>query len=146
MALTRNYQPSIYSKLNKKEREKKAKKAKEALKKILLKDEIVQKLIREQLAAIYSKQKKQSQYIAYKPGLRPQEFYKTKAWIELRYKVLVKYGKVCQCCGQIGGKIHVDHIKPRSKYPELELDINNLQVLCERCNIGKSNKDVTDWR
>ena len=43
-------------------------------------------------------------------------------------------------------RIHVDHIKPRSKYPELELDINNLQVLCEDCNIGKSNIDETDWR
>jgi hypothetical protein len=26
------------------------------------------------------------------------------------------------------------------------LDINNLQVLCEACNIGKTNRDTTDWR
>lgn len=146
MALTRNYQPSIYGKPSKKERIKKAKKAKDALKKIVAKDKIVQELLLEQAKKIHRATSKPTKYIAYKEGLKSSDFYRTKAWIELRYKVLVKYGRVCQCCGQIGGQIHVDHIKPRSKYPELELEINNLQVLCERCNIGKSNKDVTDWR
>jgi 5-methylcytosine-specific restriction endonuclease McrA len=42
--------------------------------------------------------------------------------------------------------MHVDHIKPRSKYPALELAEDNLQVLCELCNIGKSNTNETDWR
>jgi 5-methylcytosine-specific restriction endonuclease McrA len=42
--------------------------------------------------------------------------------------------------------MHVDHILPRSKFPELELDIDNLQVLCEECNLAKSNIDTTDWR
>jgi len=43
-------------------------------------------------------------------------------------------------------QIHVDHIKPRSKFPELELVFDNLQVLCDDCNIGKSNVDSTDFR
>lgn len=42
--------------------------------------------------------------------------------------------------------MHVDHIKPRSKYPHLAYDVNNLQVLCQDCNFGKSNHDETDWR
>ena len=42
--------------------------------------------------------------------------------------------------------LHVDHIKPRSKYPELELDITNLQILCEDDNLGKSNRYETDYR
>jgi hypothetical protein len=42
--------------------------------------------------------------------------------------------------------MHVDHIKPRSKYPDLELSRQNLQVLCEDCNLGKSNKYEDDWR
>jgi len=42
--------------------------------------------------------------------------------------------------------LHVDHIKPRSKYPELSLTFSNLQILCEDCNFGKSNIDQTDWR
>jgi len=77
------------------------------------------------------------------------EFYRTKKWRELRYKVLVKYGRRCACCGTTpdsGAVMHVDHIKPRSKYPKLELDINNLQVLCEDCNIGKLNYSSEDFR
>lgn len=42
--------------------------------------------------------------------------------------------------------MHVDHIKPRSKYPALELVLSNLQVLCEDCNLGKLAHDETDWR
>ncbi|MGE4613767.1 MAG: HNH endonuclease signature motif containing protein, partial [Planctomycetota bacterium] len=40
--------------------------------------------------------------------------------------------------------IHVDHIVPLSKGGETTLD--NLQVLCIDCNLGKGNRDDTDWR
>jgi len=43
-------------------------------------------------------------------------------------------------------RICVDHIKPRRKYPELELDINNLQILCDACNHGKASWDEEDFR
>lgn len=74
------------------------------------------------------------------------DFYYTREWRELRYQALKKYGRTCMLCGESRTVIHVDHIKPRSKFPNLSLDINNLQILCENCNIGKSNKDSTDWR
>lgn len=75
-------------------------------------------------------------------------FYSSKEWKSLRYKALLKYGRQCLCCGNKPPYTiwHVDHIKPRSKFPKLELDINNLQILCEDCNLGKSNKDTTDFR
>ena len=73
-------------------------------------------------------------------------FYESEAWQKLRYRVLAVYGRRCMCCGRTDGPMHVDHIKPRSKYPELALDFDNLQVLCEACNLGKSNTDETDWR
>lgn len=76
-------------------------------------------------------------------------FYLTRAWRELRYKALKLYGRMCMVCGASalsGAVIHVDHIKPRSTHPHLRLDINNLQVLCEDCNIGKCNYDEIDWR
>lgn len=63
--------------------------------------------------------------------------------------VLQKYGARCQCCGATpadGVKMNVDHIKPRKLFPQLALDVNNLQVLCEVCNHGKGNWDMTDWR
>lgn len=73
-------------------------------------------------------------------------FYTSKKWVELRKKILKKYGYVCLKCGAKDQIIHVDHIKPRSYYPELELDENNLQPLCRTCNIRKSNKNEIDYR
>lgn len=78
-----------------------------------------------------------------------QAFYDSDAWKRLRYQALKMHGAICQCCGASradGVQIHVDHIKPRSKYPHLELELSNLQILCEPCNIGKSAIDETDWR
>lgn len=89
------------------------------------------------------------QWHAYRANMPGAEFYRTREWVDLRYRVLVKFGAQCQCCGasrKDGTVLHVDHIKPRSKYPALELVEENLQVLCEACNIGKSNTAETDWR
>lgn len=41
--------------------------------------------------------------------------------------------------------MHVDHIRPRSKFPELALALDNLQVLRSLCNEAKSNLDMTEW-
>lgn len=63
--------------------------------------------------------------------------------------VLTKRGARCECCGATpknGIAIHVDHIKPRRKYPELALEESNLQILCEVCNHGKGSWNETDWR
>jgi 5-methylcytosine-specific restriction endonuclease McrA len=82
-------------------------------------------------------------------GGSDQEFFRSREWQELRYFVLKKYGAKCQCCGagRADGKvIHVDHIKPRSRFPLLQWEVNNLQVLCEDCNLGKGAWDRTDWR
>jgi len=73
-------------------------------------------------------------------------FYETRQWQGLRYQVIRKYGRTCMACGTTTGEMHVDHIKPRSLYPNLELAFDNLQILCRACNLGKSNKDDTDWR
>ena len=83
-------------------------------------------------------------------------FIKTDAWRELR-GVLGKVTRVifgeerCAKCGKVSTKqeyvvMHGDHIKPRSKNISMELDIDNLQTLCEKCNISKSNVDATDYR
>ena len=69
-------------------------------------------------------------------------------WLRLRYEVIKKYGRTCLACGAKAPevKIQVDHIKPRSKFPELTWDINNLQILCMECNRGKLDLDDTDFR
>jgi hypothetical protein len=76
-------------------------------------------------------------------------FYASDEWRAVRYKALLRDGGACKCCGAKatrGKPLHVDHIKPRSKFPELALDLDNLQVLCVDCNLGKGAWDQTDWR
>ena len=77
------------------------------------------------------------------------KFYASRAWKEVRYFVLRRDGATCACCGaraSDGVCMWVDHIKPRSVYPELQLDPENMQVLCDDCNQGKSNYYSDDWR
>lgn len=73
-------------------------------------------------------------------------FYDSREWHVLRYKVIKAHGRVCMACGSNEGAMHVDHIKPRSRFPELALEFSNLQVLCKACNLGKSSWDETDFR
>ena len=63
-----------------------------------------------------------------------------------RYQVLKNANGKCLLCGvpATDAVLHVDHIIPRSKGGTN--DIENLQCLCEQCNLGKSNKDETDFR
>lgn len=78
------------------------------------------------------------------------DFYQSDEWRRLRYRAIKLYGRKCMCCNRTakdhGIVIHVDHIKPRSKFPRLELDIQNMQILCEDCNMGKSNVYYDDYR
>ena len=76
-------------------------------------------------------------------------FYDTRQWKELRYMALKNNGARCQCCGASaadGEVIHVDHIEPIYKRPDLKLEMDNLQILCSSCNQGKGAWDNTDWR
>jgi 5-methylcytosine-specific restriction endonuclease McrA len=94
----------------------------------------------------YRYQKKSKTYYA-KYSVDP--FYESREWLAVRYQALMRYGARCMCCGATrrdNAIIQVDHIKPRSRYPALALDIDNLQILCRDCNMGKSNTDATDWR
>ena len=71
-------------------------------------------------------------------------------WRALRVQVLEAYKAQCAICNrtpqQHGVVVHVDHIIPKSHKPNLALCFSNLQVLCEDCNMGKSNNFNTDWR
>lgn len=80
-----------------------------------------------------------------KKNKKKNAFYFSWEWKKLRYETLKKYGAICMLCGS-DYRIVCDHIKPRSKFPELELDPDNVQVLCNECNMGKGNNDYTDFR
>lgn len=79
-------------------------------------------------------------------GKIKEGFYTGRSWQELRYDTIKKYDRKCMVCFRTGIELHVDHIKPISKFPELALEPTNLQVLCRDCNLGKGNRDSIDWR
>ena len=59
----------------------------------------------------------------------------------LRYDIMRRDGFRCVLCGARaaeGAKLHVDHIKPIAKGGKTEA--SNLRTLCDRCNLGKSDK------
>lgn len=83
-------------------------------------------------------------------GEQKDDFYRSLRWRRLRYDFMKTAESTCNACGRSranhGVVVHVDHILPRSKFPHLALEISNLQVLCEDCNLGKGNRDTIDWR
>lgn len=67
-------------------------------------------------------------------------------WAYFRRQVLLRENHTCESCGlREEGLMDVDHILPRKKYPELALDVGNLQVLCPNCHRRKTNKQVKLW-
>lgn len=74
----------------------------------------------------------------------------TREWRKLRAEIINKFNGHCCMCGRSWKKekvrIRVDHIKPVSKYPELKMDPDNLQTLCEDCYLGKLNNFEGDFR
>lgn len=67
---------------------------------------------------------------------------RTANW-RLRALVLMRDGATCRLCGarpEHGVRLQLDHILPWAKGGETVLE--NLQILCEKCNVGKSDVNV----
>ncbi len=67
------------------------------------------------------------------------EFYNSSEWRSIKNKSLNSNKLSCRYCGS-KTDLEVDHILPRSKYPEKALDLSNTQILCKSCNTSKGNK------
>ena len=80
-----------------------------------------------------------------KKNQKSRKFVDSVEWKKVRAEAIELYGRKCHKCGS-EENIQVDHIKPKSKHPEIALDINNLQILCWPCNKKKSYRDETDYR
>ena len=74
---------------------------------------------------------------------------KIKVMPGIRWQVFQRDNWRCLSCGRKVADddtliLHVDHILPRSKGGKDEFE--NYQTLCDKCNIGKSNKDDRSFR
>jgi hypothetical protein len=68
-------------------------------------------------------------------------------WNSIRKTVFERDSFTCQYCGQVGGKLELDHITPISKGGTNE--VSNLCTACRKCNRQKHDKPVEEflaWR
>lgn len=68
------------------------------------------------------------------------EFFESQEWKSIRWEILSR-DRVCQMCGS-QKLLQVDHIVPISVDWSKRKDPDNLQVLCEPCNLGKGRKTL----
>lgn len=66
-------------------------------------------------------------------------------WESLKQRMFKTYDNKCSVCNATED-LHIDHIKPKSIFPELSMKFDNLHILCNPCNMGKGTWDWTDWR
>lgn len=75
-----------------------------------------------------------------------QSFYTSREWRQLAYKMKLRDGRRCHCCGATpsdGARIVSDHVMPIRSHWHLRLDPGNVQTLCDECNLGKGSWDST---
>lgn len=70
-------------------------------------------------------------------------FRRSRAYKDWRKAVFERDGYTCIWCGQRGGELHADHIKPFAYYPELRLELSNGRTLCKPCH---AKTDTYQWR
>lgn len=61
----------------------------------------------------------------------------------LRNLALVRDNNTCQICGLLDKEVmEVDHIKPKSVYPDLANILENLITLCANCHRRKTSREL----
>lgn len=85
---------------------------------------------------------------------KEDNFYSSPVWRKLRLQIIVRDFKCCRRCAAMKNNLitisdtedlEVHHIKPRSKYPELELEPTNLVTICKVCNLQLGTKTTLDF-
>ena len=76
---------------------------------------------------------------------KPQRLYRhnNSEWRRIRGVVFERDNYTCQYCGERGGVLEVDHIKPISRGGDNSEE--NLCTSCKSCNRRKSNKDLEQF-
>lgn len=65
------------------------------------------------------------------------KFYNSKEWKTVRTEAFIRDNYTCVDCGQVGHQLEANHIKPRSRFPELALVLDNIETLCKKCHDSK---------
>lgn len=85
-----------------------------------------------------------------KAGRRPRTHHLRKrpkhggiVYEEWRTKIFERDNYTCQECGQRGGKLNADHIKPYQAFPELRFEMSNGRTLCVECH---KKTDSYGWK
>lgn len=79
--------------------------------------------------------------------LKEQGFYGKGAWKRARLQALTRDHWLCQEClrhRRFRNAVEVHHIKPLEQFPELGLELDNLESLCRECH--EATKDRTEHR
>lgn len=81
----------------------------------------------EKLKVVFASRRKDNRTENY----RQRRSVENKIW---REKVYQRDDYTCQHCGERGGKLNADHIKPFSLFPELRFELSNGRTLCVPCH------------
>lgn len=68
------------------------------------------------------------------PNTISRGFYNSPEWHTLRTNVFIRDAYTCKYCKRVGGSLNAHHIKPRKKFPELSLVMNNIETVCIQCH------------
>jgi len=89
------------------------------------------------------KGEKNPRYLKDRTQLKTRKRYENSEW---RKAVFARDNYTCQDCGQIGGRLQADHIKPYCAFPELRTDINNGRTLCVSCHKKTDTYGAGAWK
>lgn len=83
-----------------------------------------------------SKARSRAEYDRDRRDPEAARFYQSAAWRKLRAEKLA-IDPLCEHCRRRGRFVqakHVHHVKPRAEFPELALDLANLESACPPCH------------